>query len=81
MCKIQRTTVLDETDEQARGYMQIADKLDPEPSDQHVVFSVLVSTEPVASDTRPVSFRILQTRALKEAIALLGRVEDERMPK
>ena len=81
MSRIQITTVLDETDKQARVYMQIADKLDPEPSDQHVVFSVLVSTEPVASGTRPVSFRVLQTRALKEAIALLGRAEDERLPK
>ncbi len=79
--EIQRTTVLDETNGQARVYMQIADKMDPEPSDQHVVFSVLVSTEPVASDKRPVSFRILQARALKEAIALIGRVDDARLPK
>ncbi len=79
--EIQKTTVSDEANGQARVYMQIANKIDPEPLDQHVVFSVLVSTEPVASDTRPVSFRILQTRALREAISLLGRVEDERTPK
>ena len=76
MYKIQKTTVSDQKDGTARVYMQISDKIDPEPSDQHVIFSVLVSTEPVQSDTRPVSFRILQIRALKEAIVLLGQVED-----
>ena len=79
--EIQRTTVLDETNGQARVYMQIADKMDPEPSDQHVVFSVLVSTKPVPPNTEVISFPVLQTRALKEAIALIGRVDDERMPK
>ena len=79
--KIQETTISDQADGQARVEMQISAKKDVEPASDYVVFSVLVSLAPVASDTRPVSFRILQTRALKEAIALLGRVEDEQMPK
>lgn len=78
--KIQKTTTLEPENDQARVYMQIGGKPDPELTDQHVVFSVLVSTEPAAPDTRPISFRILQIRALKEAIALLGRVEDSLRP-
>jgi len=74
--KIQETTVSEIEEGSARVEMQISADKDVEPSSDYAVFSVLVSTEPVQSDTRPVSFRILQTRALKEAIALLGRVED-----
>ncbi len=81
MCQIQKTTVSDVQDGQARVYMQIADKIDPEPSDQHVSFSVLVSTKPAPSEVREISFPALQTRALKEVIALIGRVDDERLPK
>ncbi len=81
MCQIQKTTVSELQDGQARVYMQIADKIDPEPSDQHVVFSVLVSTKPNPPEVREISFPVLQTRALTEVIALIGRADDERMPK
>ncbi len=76
MSTIQKTTVLDEANGQARVYMQIANKMDPEPSDQHVVFSVLVSTAPTPPEVRAISLPVLQVRALKEAIALLGQAED-----
>ena len=76
MCKIQKTTVSGLESEQARVYIQVAGKMDPEPGDQHVIFSVLVSTKPVPPDVREISLPVLQVRALKEAIALLGRAED-----
>ncbi len=76
MYKIQKTTVSDQKDGTARVYMQISDKIDPEPSDQHVVFSVVVSTEAKPPIHDPIAFRLLQIRALKQAIALLGQVED-----
>ena len=78
--KIQETTISDQADGQARVEMQISATKDMEPPSDYVVFSVLVSTEPAAPDTRPISFRVLQIRALKEAIALLGRVEDSLRP-
>lgn len=74
--EIQKTTVSELQGGQARVYMQISDKIDPEPSDQHVVFSVLVSTEAKPPIHDPIAFRLLQIRALKEAIALLGQAED-----
>ncbi len=74
--KIQKTTVSELEDRQARVYMQVSDKVDPEPSDQHVIFSVLVSTEAKPPIHDPIAFRLLKVRALKEAIALLGQVED-----
>ena len=74
--KIQKTTISEPESGHARVYMQISDKMDPEPSDQHVVFSVLVSTEVKSPIHDPIAFRLLQVRALKEAIALLGQAED-----
>ncbi len=78
MMEIQKTTVSDQKDGAACVYMQIADMMDPEPTDQHVVFSVLVSTEVKSPLNDPISLSVLQTRALKEAIALLDRADDAR---
>ncbi len=78
MMEIQKTTISEPESGQARVYMQISDKMDPEPSDQHVVFSVLVSTEVKSPLNDPISLSVLQTRALKEAIALLDRADDAR---
>ena len=79
--EIQKTTVSELEGQKAQVGMQISDHSDIEPSDQHLVFSVLVSTKPVPPATETISFPVLQTRALKEAIALIGRVDKARMPK
>ncbi len=78
---IQKTTVSELEGRNALVHLQISDHNDIEPSDQHVVFSVLVSTKPVPPATEAISFPVLQTRALKEAIALIGRVDKARQPK
>ncbi len=81
MFKMQETTVSDADSDQVRVEFHVSEKRDLEQSSQYVACSVLVSIEPVAPDTRPISFGVLQTRALKAAIVLLGQVDDERMPK
>ncbi len=73
--KIQKTTVSELENGQALVYMQISNKTDPEPSDQHVVFSVLVSTEANPPIHDPIAFRVLQIRALQAVTVLLGLVE------
>lgn len=45
MFKIQKTSVSDQGEGRVRVDMQISDQKDLEQSAQHVVFSVLVSTE------------------------------------
>jgi len=74
--KIQTTTVSEVASKKARLLIQISDQEDLEQSKQYVVFSVLVSTEAKPPIHDPIAFRLLQIRALKEAIALLGQVED-----
>ncbi len=76
MYKIQTTTVSEVASKKARLLIQISDQEDLEQSKQYVVFSVLVSTEAKPPIHDPIAFRLLQIRALKEAIALLGQVED-----
>jgi len=74
--EIQETTISDRIDGTARIEMQISAKRDVEPSSDYVVFSVLISTEAKPPIHDPIAFRLLQIRALKEVIALLGQVED-----
>ena len=76
MYKIQKTTVSDQQNGRAWIEMQISGHKELEQSDQYVVFSVPVSTEAKPPIHDPIAFRLLQVRALKEAIALLGQVED-----
>ena len=76
MYKIQTTTVSEVASKKARLLIQISDQEDLEQSKQYVVCSVLVSTEAKPPIHDPIAFRLLQIRALKEAIALLGQVED-----
>ena len=76
MYKIQTTTVSEVASKKARLLIQISDQEDLEQSKQYVVFSVLVSTEAKPPIHDPIAFRLLQIRALKEAISLLGQAED-----
>ncbi len=78
--EIQRTTVSELEGQKAQIEMQISDHKDLEQSSQHVVCSVLVSTEVKPPLHDPISFRILQTRALKQAVALLGQVGAAKRP-
>ena len=75
MYKIQRTVVSEVEGEKARLLIQISDHEEVEQSSQYVVFSVLVSTEVKPPIHDPIAFRILQTRGLKEAVALLDQAD------
>ena len=74
--KIQETTISDQADGTARVEMQISAQKDVEPSSDYVAFSVVVSTEARPPIHDPIAFRILQTRALKQAVALLDQADD-----
>ena len=74
--KIQETTVVETGPESAQIELVVADHEDIEQAKQYVVCSVLVSSEAKPPLHDPIALRILQIRALKEAIALLGRAED-----
>ena len=74
--KIQETTISDQADGTARVEMQISATKDVEPPSDYVVFSVVVSTEAKGAIHDPIAFRILQSRALKEAVALLDQADD-----
>jgi len=76
MYKIRETTVSETENGKARVDLQVSENRDLEQSEQYVVCSVLVSTEAKPPIHDPIAFRLLQVRALKEAIALLGQVED-----
>lgn len=76
--KIQETTVTETGSEQAIVEILISDTKNPEPTDQYLAFSVRVSTEVKPPLNSPISFRVLQTRALKEAAALLGQADNAR---
>ena len=80
MVKIQETTISETEPNQAKIELVIADQDDHELSGQHVICSVLVSTEAKPPIHDPIAFRILQGRALKQAVALLDEAEDAMRP-
>ena len=73
--EIQKTTVSELEGQKARIEIQCSDHKDLEQSEQYVVCSVLVSTEAGHGQNDPISFRALQTRTLKQAVALLDQAD------
>ncbi len=74
--KIQTTTIVEAGPDMVQIDLMIADNEDIEQATQYVVCSVLVSTEAKGGIHDPIAFRILQTRALKQAVALLDQADD-----
>ena len=76
MFKIQKTTITDQKDNKARLELQVSDNKDLELSSQHVICCVVVSAEAKSPLHDPISLRLLQVRALKEAAALIDQADD-----
>jgi hypothetical protein len=74
--KIQKTTIVESDPGQATVGLVISDHADYELAGQYVVCKVLVSTEAKPPIHDPIAFRLLQGRALKQAIALLDQADD-----